>query len=31
MIEEPKEIQAQILKAFNHAVTTGGVLQTAGS
>jgi transposase len=27
MIEEPTEIQAQILKAFGHAVTTGGVLQ----
>jgi hypothetical protein len=27
MIEAPTEIQAQILKAFGHAVTTGGVLQ----
>jgi transposase len=27
MIEEPTEIQAQILKAFGYVVTTGGVLQ----
>jgi len=27
MIEEPTELQAQILKAFGYAVTTGGVLQ----
>ena len=30
MIEEPTEIQAQILKAFDHLVTTGGVLQMTG-
>ena len=27
MIEEPTKLQAQILKAFGHAVTAGGVLQ----
>ncbi len=27
MIEEPSEVQARILKAFGHMVTTGGVLQ----
>ena len=27
MIEEPTEIQIQILKAFGYTVTTGGVLQ----
>lgn len=27
ILEEPTEVQAQILKAFGHAVTTGGVLQ----
>jgi transposase len=27
MIEEPTELQAQILKTFGYAVTTGGVLQ----
>ena len=27
MIEEPTKLQAQILKAFGYAVTTGGVLQ----
>ena len=27
IIEEPNEHQAQILKAFGHAVTIGGVLQ----
>jgi transposase len=31
MIEEPSEIQARILKAFSHAVTTGGVLQKIAS
>jgi transposase len=31
MIEEPTKIQAQILKAFGHVVTTGGVLQSIGS
>jgi len=29
MVEEPTELQAQILKAFGYAVTTGGVLQKA--
>lgn len=31
MIEEPSELQARILKAFGHMVTTGGVLQPIGS
>jgi transposase len=31
MIEEPSEVQTKILKAFDHEVTTGGVLQPIGS
>ena len=31
MIEEPTKLQAQILKAFNHAVTAGRVLQKTDS